>query len=140
MKFPLKILYGNFILVFSILFFFTFPLPAQAFTNIVISNNGSGSSNSVTINNSNIFTIIQTNFSNIINSITTNNNTGGNKCNNNTGSKCKIKTGNSNSNVDVTVTGNINTISVPEFNMAQGILTGLLCIGGFLILRKKAIL
>jgi hypothetical protein len=136
----LVFLYKNIVInLLSLLLFVSFPLVANASTTITISHNGAGSQNSVTVNNTTIFTIIQSNVSNIFNTITGNANTGNNKCNNNTGGKCKIKTGNADSNITITNHANSNIVSVPEFSESEAIVAGILCLGAFMYVRKRVV-
>lgn len=127
------------VFIFSLLLFCVFPVFANASTNISVSNNGFGSKNTVTVNNSNVFTSFQSSFSSIFNSIFNNVNTGNNQSNGNTGGSNFIKTGNANSDISVTDNEDPNTISVPEFGIMQGLLAGLISLCGFFVLKKRLV-
>lgn len=119
-------------LIFSLSLFFVVPANASTIT---VSNNGSGTNNSITVNNTSFFNYLQTNFSNIFNSVFSNTNTGNNNNNGNTNGNNKIKTGNANSNI--TITDPTNVISVPEFGIIQEFLAGGFSLLGFFILKKR---
>ena len=119
--------------ILSLSLFLVLPQNVMASTTITISNNESGSQNTITTNNTNIVTIIQSNFSSIFNNVFSNANTGHNKIK----GKGTIKTGNATSNVVVNNTGNSNVIAVPEFNTMQGIFLGFLSLITFAILKKR---
>ena len=89
---------------------------AFAATSLEISGNGSSSTSTAAVSQTNSNTVTQSNTANITNSVSSTSNTGGNSANDNTGGHVLIDTGNSSSSVDLRTKANVNVANTPNCN------------------------
>jgi len=85
---------------------------AAAQTTLTITGNGSDSTNTTAVANTNVTTVVQSNTANINNNVSSSSNTGNNDANDNTGGDVNIDTGDATTDVSVTNVANSNAASV----------------------------
>ncbi len=89
-------------------------VPSATAQEAVITDNASGSTNTVNVTQSNTTNVTQANTADVTNNITTNSNTGDNTANNNNGGDTAIQTGESTTTTEVENSGNISVANVGE--------------------------
>ena len=90
-----------------------------------IISNGTGSNNTVNVNNTNTTSVGQSNTATVTNVVTSSSNSGSNTANANTGGNTTINAGAATSNVDVTNAANTNAATVNNCGCNGGSVTGL---------------
>ena len=80
---------------------------------IVIKDNGMGSSNKIVVSNIETCTVVQGSETNVLAAVSASASTGGNSANYNTGGNVTVKSGNASATATMTVTGGSNTATNP---------------------------